>query len=130
MFCPVFVAVENENDNTPLTEEPVYYTSIPENSSSGKVVAHLRADDHDRDPDQRLSYRITAGNPESFFSIDSDTEIRALCRCSPSLVDKPLFTTAKRDGCVLECRGIQYSLFPCVQPFGFPSNGDQRDELL
>ncbi|XP_068085238.1 fat-like cadherin-related tumor suppressor homolog [Anabrus simplex] len=69
----VYIAVLNDNDNTPLTVEPVYYPSVPENSPAGKTVLQLRAEDHDLDPNQRLSYRITAGNPESFFAIDSDT---------------------------------------------------------
>jgi protocadherin Fat 1/2/3 len=69
----VFIAVQNENDNTPLTVEPVYYPSIPENSPSGKVVVELKAEDYDLDPSQRLAFRITAGNPGGFFSINPDT---------------------------------------------------------
>ena len=69
----VFIAVENENDNTPLTVEPVYYPSIPENSSAGKVVVELKAVDHDLDPVQRLTFRITSGNPGGSFSINPDT---------------------------------------------------------
>jgi protocadherin Fat 1/2/3 len=69
----VFIAVQNENDNTPLTVEPVYYPSIPENSPAGKVVIELKAEDYDLDPTQRLTFRITAGNPGGFFSINPDT---------------------------------------------------------
>ncbi|XP_023710181.2 protocadherin Fat 1, partial [Cryptotermes secundus] len=69
----VFIAVQNENDNTPLTVEPVYYPSIPENSPAGKVVVELKAEDYDLDPTQRLTFRITAGNPGGFFSISPDT---------------------------------------------------------
>lgn len=69
----MFIAVENENDNTPLTVEPVYYPSIPENSPAGKVVVQLKAVDHDLDPTQRLTFRITSGNPGGSFSINSDT---------------------------------------------------------
>ena len=65
--------MENENDNIPLTVEPVYYTSIPENSPAGKVVAELKAEDYDLDPSQRLTFHITAGNPLSSFSINPDT---------------------------------------------------------
>ncbi|XP_068083906.1 fat-like cadherin-related tumor suppressor homolog [Anabrus simplex] len=71
----VYIAVLNENDNTPLTVEPVYYPSVPENSPSGKKVLQLKAEDHDIDPNQKLTFRITAGNPESFFIIDPDTGI-------------------------------------------------------
>jgi hypothetical protein len=69
----VFIAVQNENDNTPLTVEPVYYPSVPENSPAGKIVVELKAEDHDLDPNQRLTFRITAGNPGGFFSITPDT---------------------------------------------------------
>ncbi|XP_046394541.1 fat-like cadherin-related tumor suppressor homolog isoform X2 [Ischnura elegans] len=78
----VFISVLNENDNTPLTDEPVYFPHIPEGSPSGLVIVQLQATDADI-PDvvvssdggyfPKLSYRITAGNPESFFSIDSET---------------------------------------------------------
>lgn len=69
----MFVAVENENDNTPLTDLPVYYASIPENSGSGKVVLELTATDLDADPNKKIFYKITAGNPESYFTIDSES---------------------------------------------------------
>jgi protocadherin Fat 1/2/3 len=78
----VFVAVENENDNTPLTVEPVYYPSIPENSPAGKVVVELKAEDHDKDPAQRLTFRITAGNPGGFFSINSETGKKTSVMCN------------------------------------------------
>ncbi|XP_063239987.1 LOW QUALITY PROTEIN: fat-like cadherin-related tumor suppressor homolog [Bacillus rossius redtenbacheri] len=69
----VFVRVLDENDNAPLTAEPVYYPSVPENSPAGRLVLQLTAQDRDLDPDKRLGFRIAAGNPESFFSIDPDT---------------------------------------------------------
>lgn len=69
----VFIAVENENDNIPLTVDPVYYPTVPENSPAGKVVVELKAEDHDMDPTQSLTFRITAGNPSGFFSINPDT---------------------------------------------------------
>lgn len=62
--------MENENDNVPLTENAVYYSSVPENSPAGTSVIQLFAEDADIDPLQKLSYRITSGNPEGFFSIN------------------------------------------------------------
>lgn len=73
MFLQVYVSVANENDNAPLTLLPVYYPHVPENSPDGTLVVQLHAEDHDLDPRQRLTYRITAGNPESFFAIETDT---------------------------------------------------------
>ncbi|KAL3276607.1 hypothetical protein HHI36_011979, partial [Cryptolaemus montrouzieri] len=69
----VYVEVENENDNFPLSEQPVYYPSVLEDSPAGTTVLQVRATDRDRDPSQRISYRITSGNPEGFFSIDSNS---------------------------------------------------------
>ncbi|KAF4525613.1 hypothetical protein B566_EDAN001212, partial [Ephemera danica] len=68
----VYVEVTNENDNTPLTLLPVYYPSIAENSIAGREVITLLAEDADmEDSPGPLTFRITAGNPESFFSIEN-----------------------------------------------------------
>ncbi|XP_045469521.1 fat-like cadherin-related tumor suppressor homolog isoform X5 [Harmonia axyridis] len=69
----IYIEVENENDNLPLSEEPVYYPSILEDSPAGTTVIQIRATDRDKDPNQRITYKITSGNPEGFFAIDSDT---------------------------------------------------------
>lgn len=69
----VFIQVENVNDNTPLTEYPVYYPSVPESSTAGVKVLQLIAEDDDNDPMQKITYRITSGNPEGFFAINSST---------------------------------------------------------
>lgn len=63
--------MENENDNVPLTEEAVYYPSIQESSPPSTSVIQLEAYDRDMDPLQKLTYRITSGNPEGFFSINN-----------------------------------------------------------
>lgn len=62
--------MENENDNVPLTKNAVYCSSVPENSPAGTNVIELSAEDADIDPLQKLSYRITSGNPEGFFIIN------------------------------------------------------------
>lgn len=68
LLLQVLIEVGDENDNTPLTVEPVYYASVPENSPAGVEVVRLEAADLDLHPNP-LSFRITAGNAESFFSI-------------------------------------------------------------
>ena len=65
------MAIENVNDNSPLTDEPIYYASVPENSESGKLIVELSATDADLDPNNKIFYKITAGNPQSYFTIDS-----------------------------------------------------------
>ncbi|KAG8293579.1 hypothetical protein J6590_013724 [Homalodisca vitripennis] len=72
-FTLVFISVTNINDNTPLSEEPVYYPHVPENSPANTPVLQITATDGDLDPSLVLTYRITGGNPESFFSMDSST---------------------------------------------------------
>lgn len=69
----VYIQIENENDNVPLTEQPVYYPSVPENSPAGTKIIQLNATDDDNSPDQKLSYRLISGNPEGFFSINATT---------------------------------------------------------
>lgn len=70
-FLQVFIQIENVNDNAPLTEHPVYYPSVAESSPAGVKVLQLIAEDGDNDPLQKITYRITSGNPEGFFAINS-----------------------------------------------------------
>lgn len=69
----VFISVSNVNDNVPLSELSVYYPHVPENSPANIPVLQLTASDGDLDPQLALSFRITGGNPESFFTMDSTT---------------------------------------------------------
>ncbi|XP_015586979.1 fat-like cadherin-related tumor suppressor homolog isoform X2 [Cephus cinctus] len=68
----IYVEILDENDNTPLTELPVYYPSVPENSSSGLSVVQIRAFDRDV-TSQEVVFSITSGNPEGYFLINSTT---------------------------------------------------------
>ncbi|XP_024085354.1 fat-like cadherin-related tumor suppressor homolog [Cimex lectularius] len=68
----VYVEIKNVNDNAPLTKEPVYYPHIMENSPPGTPVIQITATDPDS---PTILYRITSGNPESFFSIDTRTGV-------------------------------------------------------
>lgn len=73
VYFQVFIQIQNENDNVPLTEEPVYYPSVPEGSLAGFKILQLVAEDRDIDQLQRISFRITSGNPEGFFAINSSS---------------------------------------------------------
>ncbi|XP_052890694.1 fat-like cadherin-related tumor suppressor homolog [Anopheles moucheti] len=67
----VYIEVQNQNDNVPLTEDAVYYPSVPESSPPNVKVLQLVAEDRDIDSMQQISYRITSGNPEGYFTINS-----------------------------------------------------------
>ena len=70
----VFIEVKDVNDNIPMSYEPVYYTSVPENSNEvGRHVAHVQAFDLDQNPSQKLTYEISRYDPKGFFIIDSET---------------------------------------------------------
>lgn len=69
----VYIEVEDENDNTPLTFEPAYYPNIPENSPPGTTVVKMDAFDLDVNPDQRISFHITAGDHLGYFDLDTAT---------------------------------------------------------
>ncbi|CAG9865049.1 unnamed protein product [Phyllotreta striolata] len=71
----VYIEVLNENDNVPLSEEAVYYPNIPEESPEGTTVLQIRAADRDKDPHQKITYKISSGNPEGFFAINSSTGV-------------------------------------------------------
>ena len=76
----VYIKIENENDNVPLTEQPVYYPSVPENSPAGTKIIQLLATDDDKDPEQKISYRLMKGNPEGFFAMNTTTG-ECVCVC-------------------------------------------------
>ena len=69
----VYIKIENENDNVPLTEQPVYYPSVLENSPAGTKIIQLEATDDDGDVDKKISYKLISGNPEGFFAINTTT---------------------------------------------------------
>lgn len=73
-FCPFLSQVEDVNDNAPLTSDPIYHPVIMENSPKDVSVIRIQAQDPDLTATpSRLSYRITAGNPQNFFSINPKT---------------------------------------------------------
>ncbi|XP_076607153.1 protocadherin Fat 3 [Chaetodon auriga] len=70
----VFIQVEDVNDNAPLTSDPIYHPVVMENSPKDVSVIRIQAQDPDLTATpSRLSYRITAGNPQNFFSINPKT---------------------------------------------------------
>ncbi|XP_065574069.1 fat-like cadherin-related tumor suppressor homolog isoform X5 [Artemia franciscana] len=75
----VFIEVENVNDHIPLTEEPIYFTSVKEHSPAGALVLRISAVDGDG-PNEKFRFQLK-GDPQSFFSIDRHTgEIRTTSR--------------------------------------------------
>lgn len=68
----VYVEVLDENDNVPLTELPVYYPTVSENSPASVSVLQIRAFDRDVSP-QQFVFTISGGNPEGYFLINSTT---------------------------------------------------------
>ncbi|XP_064094852.1 fat-like cadherin-related tumor suppressor homolog isoform X3 [Macrobrachium nipponense] len=75
----VYVSVEDVNDHRPLSTWPVYWPGVAENSPPDTVVVTVAASD--ADPGANLTFGITAGNPQSHFTIDANTgEIRTTAR--------------------------------------------------
>uniref|UniRef100_A0A8C3I3E0 Protocadherin Fat 3 n=1 Tax=Chrysemys picta bellii TaxID=8478 RepID=A0A8C3I3E0_CHRPI len=69
----VYVEVEDVNDNAPLTSEPIYYPAVMENSPKDVSIIHIQAQDPDSSSSEKLTYRITSGNPQNFFAINPKT---------------------------------------------------------
>ena len=72
-YVEVYVEVQDVNDNTPQTQDPVYYPSVPENSPEGTSVIKLVATDMDSSSNNQVRYAISSGNPQGFFTIDTST---------------------------------------------------------
>ncbi|XP_054989208.1 protocadherin Fat 3 isoform X2 [Sorex araneus] len=69
----VYIEIEDVNDNAPLTSEPIYYPAIMENSPKDVSVIQIQAEDPDSSSSEKLTYRITSGNPQNFFAINVKT---------------------------------------------------------
>ncbi|XP_064544890.1 fat-like cadherin-related tumor suppressor homolog isoform X2 [Drosophila montana] len=69
----VYIEVENENDNIPLTTKPVYYVNVTEGTSGKTDIIQLKAIDPDIDPLQTITYSITSGNHVGYFDIEPHT---------------------------------------------------------
>ncbi|XP_041951658.1 protocadherin Fat 1a isoform X4 [Alosa sapidissima] len=72
-FVEVYVEVQDVNDNAPQTTEPVYYPTVMENSPKDVSIIQIEAFDPDMRSSDKLSYRITSGNPQGFFAINPKT---------------------------------------------------------
>ncbi|KPP79465.1 protocadherin Fat 3-like [Scleropages formosus] len=70
----VYIQVEDVNDNAPLTSEPIYHPTVMENSPKDVHVLQVHARDLDATvTTDQLSYRISSGNPQNFFTINTKT---------------------------------------------------------
>ncbi|XP_075466227.1 protocadherin Fat 1 isoform X4 [Ascaphus truei] len=69
----IYIEIEDVNDNAPQTAEPVYYPEVMENSPKDVSIVQIDAFDPDSSSSDRLSYKITSGNPQGFFAINPMT---------------------------------------------------------
>lgn len=69
-MAEIYIEIDDVNDNSPQTESPVYYATVMENSPQGTSVEWLVARDLDDVSNSQLTYEITGGNPQGFFTIN------------------------------------------------------------
>ncbi|KAJ8412620.1 hypothetical protein AAFF_G00129560 [Aldrovandia affinis] len=70
----IYIQVGDVNDNAPLTSDPIYHPTVMENSPKDVSVIRIQAQDLDASVSgDRLSYRITSGNPQNFFAMNPKT---------------------------------------------------------
>ncbi|XP_069049414.1 protocadherin Fat 1 isoform X3 [Lepisosteus oculatus] len=72
-FIEVYIEVQDVNDNAPQTAKPVYYPSVMENSLKDVSIIQIEAFDPDSNSSDKLTYKITSGNPQGFFTINPKT---------------------------------------------------------
>ncbi|XP_068134762.1 protocadherin Fat 1 isoform X2 [Hyperolius riggenbachi] len=72
-FIEIYIEVEDVNDNAPQTSEPVYYPEVMENSPKDLSVVQIKAFDPDSSSSEKLTYKISSGNPQAFFAINPKT---------------------------------------------------------
>lgn len=73
----VFITVEDVNDNPPVFKSEAYKINIPENTPQGSSIAAVAASDADLagSPNSEVSYEITSGNDDSYFTLEELTGI-------------------------------------------------------
>ncbi|KAE8629739.1 hypothetical protein XENTR_v10000576 [Xenopus tropicalis] len=72
-FIQIYIEIEDVNDNAPQTVEPVYYPEVMENSAKDVSVVQINAFDPDSISSDKLTYKISTGNPQGFFAINPKT---------------------------------------------------------
>lgn len=77
-FVEVYIEVQDVNDNVPQTDEPVYYPSVMESSPKDVSIIQINAVDPDAKASDKLTYKITSGNPQGFFTINAKTGKNAI----------------------------------------------------
>ncbi|XP_044311184.1 protocadherin Fat 1 isoform X1 [Varanus komodoensis] len=72
-FVEIYIEVLDVNDNAPQTTQPVYYPEVMENSPKDVSVIQIEAFDADSSSNDKLTYKITSGNPQGFFFMNPKT---------------------------------------------------------
>ena len=65
------VVIGDLNDNSPLFTQETYIVTHDESNSNDLVVTKLTANDDDEGSNGRVEYRITGGNRNTIFYMDS-----------------------------------------------------------
>nr|XP_033783424.1 protocadherin Fat 2 [Geotrypetes seraphini]XP_033783425.1 protocadherin Fat 2 [Geotrypetes seraphini]XP_033783426.1 protocadherin Fat 2 [Geotrypetes seraphini] len=74
-IAEVYIEVTDINDNTPQLSQPAFYASVTENSPQNVFVLQLEAWDADTSANGKLTFQITTGNTQGFFTINPDTGV-------------------------------------------------------
>ncbi|XP_048454119.1 protocadherin Fat 3a isoform X2 [Rhincodon typus] len=69
----IYIEIEDINDNAPICSQPIYHPSIMENSPKDVPIVQIQAYDPDSSSSDKMTFRITSGNPQNFFTINLKT---------------------------------------------------------
>ncbi|XP_059502533.1 protocadherin Fat 3a isoform X2 [Stegostoma tigrinum] len=69
----IYIEIEDINDNAPICSQPIYHPSIMENSPKDVPIVQIQAYDPDSSSSDKMTFRITSGNPQNFFTINPKT---------------------------------------------------------
>lgn len=77
---PIFVYIQDVNDNVPQFEKEYYNATIPENTPSGTSILQIKAYDSDgSSPNNQIVYRIQKGASDK-FTINVESGVISVAR--------------------------------------------------
>ena len=129
----LIIIVTDINDNVPRFSSSLYQASIPADAKQGYQVLQMSATDLDSGVNSLIFYKITNGNEDGIFSINSDNGLITLGNKSLASAGKDIFTLTvqacdEKDQSKNDEATVVVNVFPPDGPPQYPDPSLSFDE--